>query len=168
MQAQRAGFLGVISDTHGQLRPQALAALRGAELIVHAGDIGGESILEGLREVAPLIAVPGNNDYEPYARAMPELTEFHYAGLSGWLIHDLARLRALGRDPAAEGVDLVVGGHSHRQLWELRDGVRYLNPGSAGPRRFTLPISLARVERAAPEAAPSIEFVDLVGNPAND
>jgi len=168
MQAQRTGFLGVISDTHGQLRPQALAALRGAELIVHAGDIGGESILAGLREVAPLVAVPGNNDFEPYARKLPELTEFRYAGLKGWLIHDLARLAALDRDPAAQGVDLVVGGHSHRQLWELRDGVRYLNPGSAGPRRFTLPISVARVERTGPDATPSIEFVDLVGDPARD
>lgn len=156
----------MISDTHGQMRAEALEALRGAELIVHAGDIGGPDVLRALERIAPLVAVPGNNDQEPWARDMPELTDFEYAGLRCWLIHDLARLRALDRDPAQAGVDLVVAGHSHRQLWEQREGVRYLNPGSAGPRRFTLPISVARLERASDSAPPAVEFIDV--GPAKD
>ncbi len=134
--------IGVISDTHGLLRPEALAALQGVELILHAGDIGAADILPALWRIAPVVAVRGNNDGEAWAADIAEEEEIEMAGLRLLLVHDLKTLR---RDPAAEGFAAVVSGHSHKPLLETRGPVTYLNPGSAGPRRFSLPISLARM-----------------------
>jgi len=134
--------IGLISDTHGLLRPEALAFLRGCEHIVHGGDIGDAAILEALAAIAPLTAVRGNNDQAPWAEAVPETALVELGGLRLYAIHDLAQLDI---DPVAAGVKVVVSGHSHRPRAEERDGVLYVNPGSAGPRRFRLPISAAEL-----------------------
>ena len=135
-------LLGVISDTHGLLRPEAIAALRGVQLIVHAGDIGTPEVLVGLRRLAPVVAVRGNNDHGEWARGIP-LTEVVRAGTTQlYLLHDL---NDLDLDPVAAGFAAVIAGHSHRPSAEVRGGVLYLNPGSAGPRRFTLPVAVARL-----------------------
>lgn len=134
--------VGVISDTHGLVRPAALAALRGCDLIVHAGDIGGPEVIEELRSVAPLVAVRGNNDREPWAEDIPDRDTFTAAGARVHVLHDLSDLRL---DPVAERIDVVVAGHSHRPRVAHENGVLYLNPGSAGPRRFELPIALAHL-----------------------
>jgi putative phosphoesterase len=134
--------VGVISDTHGLVREEALAALRDSELIVHAGDIGSAQVLERLREIAPVFAVRGNNDRDEWARALP-LTEVVEVGAHLlYLLHDIADLDI---DPKAAGMAAVITGHSHKPVAEERDGVLYLNPGSAGPRRFRLPIAVARL-----------------------
>jgi putative phosphoesterase len=134
--------IGLISDTHGLLRPEALAFLRGCEHIVHGGDIGDARILEALADIAPLTAVRGNNDRGAWAEAVPETALIELGGLRFYAIHDLAQLDI---DPVAAGFRVVVSGHSHRPRAEERDGVLYLNPGSAGPRRFKLPISAAEL-----------------------
>jgi putative phosphoesterase len=134
--------IGVISDTHGLVRPEALRALAGADLIVHAGDVGAPAVLEALRAMAPVVAVRGNNDREAWAHGLPETEVVEHAGRSLYLLHDL---HALDLDPRAAGFDAVIAGHSHRPRIEWRDGVLYLNPGSAGPRRFRLPVSVARL-----------------------
>jgi putative phosphoesterase len=135
--------IGLISDTHGLLRPEALAFLCGCEHIVHGGDIGDAAILEALAAIAPLTAVRGNNDRGAWAEAVPETALVEFGGVRLYAIHDLAQL---GIDPAAAGVRVVVSGHSHRPRAEERDGVLYVNPGSAGPRRFRLPISAAELK----------------------
>ena len=140
--AKAALRVGVISDTHGLLRPQALAALRGSDCIVHAGDIGDPAIVEALRTVAPVAAVRGNNDVGPWADGLPATDVLAAGDVLIYVIHDL---RAIDLDPAAAGFRVVVSGHSHRPAVSHRNGVLYLNPGSAGPRRFTLPIALARL-----------------------
>jgi putative phosphoesterase len=132
--------VGVISDTHGLLRPEAVRALRGVGLLVHAGDIGSAEILERLREIAPLVAVRGNNDRGAWAAAVPETTTAEVAGRRIYVLHDR---KQLDLDPAAAGIDVVVSGHSHKPGIERIAGCLYLNPGSAGPRRFSLPISVA-------------------------
>lgn len=132
--------IGVISDTHGLVRPEALRALSGADLIVHAGDVGGPEVLDALREVAPVVAVRGNNDRGAWARALAETEVVEAGGRRLYVLHDL---KQLDLDPPAEGFDAVIAGHSHQPRIERRDGVLYLNPGSAGPRRFRLPIALA-------------------------
>ncbi|MFS2123999.1 metallophosphoesterase family protein [Pseudomonas sp. Pseusp97] len=132
--------IGVIADTHGLLRPEALAALKGCDHILHLGDVGPASLLDQLRELAPLDVVRGNNDTDDWAAALPETLLLELGGLRLYLIHDLKQLAI---DPAAEGIDIVLAGHSHKPLNEVRNGVLYLNPGSAGPRRFKLPIALA-------------------------
>jgi putative phosphoesterase len=132
--------IGVISDTHGLVRPEALRALRGVDLVVHAGDIGTPEVLEALRAVAPVVAVRGNNDRGAWARAIPERVTQPIGGRRVHVLHDL---KELALDPAAAGVAVVIAGHSHRPSIAERDGVLFLNPGSAGPRRFTLPISIA-------------------------
>ena len=132
--------IGVLSDTHGLLRPEAIAELGGAELIVHAGDVGDPSILERLGDIAPVRAVRGNVDTAPWARALPEAEVVEVPGALVYVLHDLS---ALDLDPRAAGFAAVVYGHSHRPSIESRGGVLYLNPGSAGPRRFRLPVSLA-------------------------
>ena len=132
--------IGVISDTHGLVRPEALRALAGAELIVHAGDIGGPEVLEALRAVAPVVAVRGNNDRGPWAATLSETQVVETQGRSLYVLHDL---KALDLDPRAAGFDAVIAGHSHQPRIDRRDGVLYLNPGSAGPRRFRLPIAVA-------------------------
>lgn len=132
--------IGVIADTHNLLRPEALERLRGCDQLLHLGDIGKPEILDALRQLAPLDVIRGNNDTDDWAEALPETLSLEAGGLRLYLIHDLKQLRI---DPRAEGFDLVLAGHSHKPLKEVRDGVLYLNPGSAGPRRFKLPISLA-------------------------
>lgn len=139
-------MIGVISDTHGLLRDEASAALRGSELIIHAGDIGKPEVLEGLREIAPVVAVRGNNDRGAWARALRDSELVEIAGVSLYVLHDLAELDL---DPTAAGFKAVIAGHSHRPKVEKRAGVVYLNPGSAGPRRFKLPVALAQVRIVA-------------------
>lgn len=134
--------IGVISDTHGLLRPEALAFLQGCERIVHGGDIGDAGILDALSAIAPLTVVRGNNDSAAWADGVPETALLECDGLRLLAIHDLAQLRI---DPVAEGIQVVVSGHSHRPRAEQRGPVLYLNPGSAGPRRFSLPISIAEL-----------------------
>ena len=134
--------LGVISDTHGLLRPEALTRLRGVHLIVHAGDIGHPDVLKALAAIAPVVAVRGNNDRGPWARRLQETERIEVGGIVLYVLHDLATLAI---DPVAAGVDVVITGHSHRPSITRRDGVTFLNPGSAGPRRFSLPIALARL-----------------------
>jgi uncharacterized protein len=132
-------LVGVISDTHGLVRPEALAALRGVDRIVHAGDIGGPDVLAALEAIAPVTAVRGNNDTDAWARALPETATLEVEGRRLFVIHDVKQLKVA---PAA---DVVIAGHSHQPRNEERDGVLWLNPGSAGPRRFRLPIALARI-----------------------
>jgi hypothetical protein len=131
--------VGLISDTHGLMRPEALAALRGSERIIHAGDIGNAEVLAALEAIAPVTAVRGNNDTAAWARAIPATADLVAGGARIHVIHDLAELDI---DPAAAGYRVVVCGHSHKPAHYEKDGVLYVNPGSAGPRRFKLPISL--------------------------
>lgn len=134
--------VGLISDTHGLLRPQALEFLRGSSHIVHAGDIVDPAILERLAELAPLTAVRGNNDHGSWAQVVPETA---ILTLGGVVIHILHDLKELAIDPVAHGVRVVVAGHSHKPACEERGGVFYVNPGSAGRRRFTLPVSVGEL-----------------------
>ena len=138
--AARVHALGVISDTHGLVRPEAVAALAGVERILHAGDIGNREVLDALARVAPVTAVRGNNDRGGWASDIPETEVVEVGGVSLYVLHDL---HELDLDPRAAGFAAVIAGHSHQPRVEARDGVLYLNPGSAGPRRFKLPISLA-------------------------
>jgi uncharacterized protein len=133
-------LVGVISDTHGLMRPEALAALSRVDHILHAGDIGSEEVLEALRRIAPVTAVRGNNDRDGWAHKLPETQRVRFAEHDVYVIHDLKELAV---DPVAERIAIVVSGHSHQPAIERRDGVLYLNPGSAGPRRFRLPICVA-------------------------
>jgi hypothetical protein len=134
--------LGLISDTHGLLRPEAVAALRGSELILHAGDIGSADVLSGLSALAQVVAVRGNNDQESWARALPDTETIVADGRRLHLLHDL---KDLALDPETDGIHAVISGHSHKPLIERRGGVLFINPGSAGPRRFKLPVSVARL-----------------------
>jgi putative phosphoesterase len=135
-------IIGVISDTHGLLRPEALHALRGSEHIIHAGDIGSPEIIAELKKIAPVTAIRGNVDVQTWAREFPETDVVELAGKSIYVIHDV---NAIDLNPAAAGFDVVISGHSHQPKQEIKDGVLYLNPGSAGPRRFKLPISVAKI-----------------------
>jgi putative phosphoesterase len=135
-------LIGVISDTHGLLRPEAIEALRGSEHIIHAGDVGSPEILEKLSRIAPVIAVRGNIDKAAWSRRLPETQVLESGGVSIYVLHDLAQLDL---KPKAAGFSVVVSGHSHVPKQETRDGVLYFNPGSAGPRRFKLPVSLGRL-----------------------
>jgi putative phosphoesterase len=135
-------LVGVVSDTHGLVRPEALAALRGVDAIVHAGDVGTPAVLDALTALAPVTAVRGNNDHGPWAAALPETAVVDVGGARLFLLHDA---QTLAVDPQRAGYAAVVAGHSHRPSSVMRDGVLFLNPGSIGPRRFRLPVSLARV-----------------------
>lgn len=140
--------VGVIADTHGWLRPEAVQALAGSAHIVHAGDVGGGKILEELARIAPLTVVRGNVDRAAWTRKLPEDARLTVDGVDVYVLHDR---KTLGFDPAKAGLGVVISGHSHKPLVEHIDGVLYLNPGSAGRRRFSLPITLARLE-IGPEA----------------
>jgi putative phosphoesterase len=135
--------IGVISDTHSLLRPEAIAALRGSDRVLHAGDVGDPGILDRLRELAPVTAVRGNVDRGPWAAALPETELVEIEGLSIYLIHDLGQLDL---KPEAAGIRVVIYGHSHQPKIEEKNGALFFNPGSAGPRRFHLPVSLGRIE----------------------
>jgi hypothetical protein len=137
--------VGLISDTHGLLRPEALAFLRGSDFIVHAGDIGDAGVLDELRRLAPLTAVRGNNDKGSWAKAIVETEVLQVGEVCIYVLHDLAELEI---DPIAAGFQVVVSGHSHHPRIEERDGVLYVNPGSSGPRRFKLPIAVAELHVA--------------------
>lgn len=142
--------MGVISDTHGLLRPEALSSLRGVEHILHAGDVGDAAILEVLRRIAPVTAIRGNVDGCGACSRLPETELVELGGASIYMLHDLG---ALDLDPMAAGVSVVISGHSHKPKIERRQGVLYFNPGSAGPRRFSLPVSLGflRIEQGGVE-----------------
>ena len=144
-------IVGIISDTHGLLRPEAKAALAGCDAIVHAGDIGTPEILGHLGAIAPLTAIRGNVD--KWAVALPDTAVLEIEGRYLYVIHDV---KALDLDPRAAGFDVVISGHSHKPGVHERDGVLYLNPGSAGPRRFTLPVAVARLEVSAARHEPRI------------
>jgi len=148
--------LGLISDTHGLLRREAVEALRGSELILHAGDVGDPKILEELRKLAPVVAVRGNVDTEPWTKALPLTAAAEAGAVLIYVLHDV---NALDLNPAAAGFRLVVSGHSHKPAKAERDGVWYVNPGSAGPRRFQLPVSVARLNLA--QQPWNLEFVNL-------
>ena len=135
--------IGVISDTHGLLRPEALKALEGVELIIHAGDIGDLKILRRLERIAPVHAVRGNTDRGDWASSLPRTRVVEVGGVHLYVLHELF---ALDLDPAAAGIAAVIYGHSHSPHLERQNGVLFLNPGSAGPRRFTLPVTLARIK----------------------
>lgn len=148
--------IGVISDTHGVLRPEAVEALRGSERIIHAGDVGEESILRQLRSIAPLDVVRGNVDIEPWAQLLPDTHVVEVGGVAIYVLHDL---EYLDLDPVAAAIGVVIYGHSHRPKAEERDGVLYLNPGSAGPRRFTLPVTVATLHIENGAARATIEEI---------
>lgn len=151
-------IVGVISDTHGLLRPEAIAALRGSEAIIHAGDVGREEILRVLKQIAPLTVVRGNIDTSPWARKLPATDVLEIAGASIYVLHNIDELDL---DPSAAGFSAVIFGHSHRHLIENRKGVLFFNPGSAGPRRFNLPISVGRLIVENGRLMP--ELIELTG-----
>jgi putative phosphoesterase len=135
-------IIGVISDTHSLMRPEALDALAGSNMILHAGDIGSPDVLARLASIAPVTAVRGNNDKGFWANDLAEAELVEVDGASIYLLHDL---KTLDLEPSAADISVVVSGHSHQPAKELRDGVLYFNPGSAGPRRFRLPIAVGRL-----------------------
>ena len=150
--------VGLISDTHGLMRERALAALRGSDLIVHAGDVGTGAVLEALRALAPVVVVRGNIDEGSWASELPATAVAEAPPARIYVLHDI---HELDLDPAAAGFHMVVSGHSHKPGQTERAGVLYINPGSAGPRRFNLPLTLARLDVGVkPWKA---EFVDLGG-----
>jgi putative phosphoesterase len=134
--------IGLLSDTHGLLRPEALEFLRGSDFIVHAGDIGDAAVLDTLGTLAPVTAVRGNNDRDAWARGIAETEVLQFDEVFIYVLHDLAQLDLA---PAAAGFQVVVSGHSHQPRIEERDGVLYVNPGSCGPRRFKLPVAVAEL-----------------------
>lgn len=150
--------IGVISDTHGLLRTEAVEALQGSDLIVHAGDVGGPAILDELRRIAPVHAVRGNVDRDEWSRELPATEVVEVDGTLLYLLHDIA---TLDLDPAAAGFAAVIYGHSHRPKQETRHRVLYLNPGSAGPRRFNLPVTVARLTVEEKRLAAEIVELDV-------
>jgi putative phosphoesterase len=138
-------IIGVISDTHGLLRPEAVELLRGSEHIIHAGDIGSPEIVPALEKIAPVTAIRGNVDTQSWAQSFAETEVVELGGLHIYVIHDV---NALDLNPKAAGFAAVISGHSHQPKQEIKEGVLYFNPGSAGPRRFKLPISVGRMEIA--------------------
>lgn len=153
-------LVGVISDTHGLLRPEAVAALEGCQLIVHAGDVGDPAILDELAAIAPVHAVRGNVDHGPWAARLPQDEVVRAGDALIYVIHDIAEIDLA---PAAAGFHAVVYGHSHHSKVEQTDGLLYLNPGSAGPRRFSLPVSLARLRVEPGGCGPKLtaELIEL-------
>jgi uncharacterized protein len=149
-------IVGVISDTHGLVRPEAVAALRGSELIIHAGDVGRPEVIEELAAIAPTFVVRGNIDQASWAASLPMTLTVDVGGLDFFVLHEIAQLDF---DPAAAGIAAVVYGHSHQPLIETRAGVLFLNPGSAGPRRFKLPVTVARATVSGGRA--DAEIVEL-------
>jgi putative phosphoesterase len=138
----KTGQIGVISDTHGLVRPEAIVALKGSELILHAGDIGKPEVLTSLASIAPVMAIRGNNDRGAWAKKLPDILQLRVNGLGIYIIHNVNELEA---DPVTQGFRAVISGHSHKPSMTNLDGVMFLNPGSAGPRRFKLPVVVARL-----------------------
>jgi putative phosphoesterase len=135
-------IIGIISDTHGLLRPEAIAVLRGSDYIIHAGDVGDPAILDTLTEVAPVTAIRGNVDHGDWAAKLPATDVLEVGGISIYILHNLADLDL---KPEAAGFAAVISGHTHKPKQEKRNGVLYFNPGSAGPRRFNLPVSVGKL-----------------------
>lgn len=152
-------IVGVISDTHGKLRPEALRALDRSDHIIHAGDIGSESVIPALRQIAPVTAIRGNTDYGlgTWVEEFPETETVELGGFGFYILHNV---RALDLKPEAAGISAVVSGHSHKPEYEFRQDVLYLNPGSAGPRRFRLPVSIGRIYIRDEELLPEIVLLD--------
>ena len=140
--AKPVRLIGLISDTHGLVRPQALDALRGVDLIIHAGDIGKPEVLDALKHIAPLTVIKGNNDRGPWATRLPETKTVAIGAAKLFLIHDV---NDLAFDPSKRGIAAVISGHSHKPSIMQRDGVLFVNPGSAGPRRFKLPVAVGKL-----------------------
>ena len=140
--AVRQRCIGLISDTHGLLRPEAIDSLHGSDLIIHAGDIGNAEVLDRLSGIAPVTAVRGNNDHGPWAAALNDVEILEVADAIIYVVHDLAQLDV---DPVRAGFRAIVSGHSHRPAIRDKGGVLYVNPGSAGPRRFSLPVSVGNL-----------------------
>jgi uncharacterized protein len=136
------GSIGIISDTHGLLRKEAVEALQGVDLILHAGDVGSATVLETLKSIAPVVAVRGNNDKGEWAAQLPDWEVADVGSISIYMLHNV---KEIDLSPAAAGFQVVVSGHSHKPSVEERKGVLYVNPGSAGPRRFSLPVTVARL-----------------------
>lgn len=134
--------IGVISDTHGLLRPEAVQALQGSQYIIHAGDVGDPEILKRLEEIAPVMAVRGNVDVESWAKKLPETDVLEAVGVSIYVLHNIDQLDL---KPEAAGFAAVIYGHSHKPAAKMRNGVLFFNPGSAGPRRFSLPVTVGRI-----------------------
>jgi len=139
----KTGRIGVISDTHGLVRPEALSALKSSELIIHAGDIGKGEVLTALKSIAPVIAIRGNNDREAWAKKMPDIFQLRVNDVRIYIIHNVNDLEI---DPAADDFSAVISGHSHKPDIVNHDQLLFLNPGSAGPRRFKLPVTVARMD----------------------
>jgi putative phosphoesterase len=148
--------IGLISDTHGLLRKEALRALEGSELIIHAGDVGNPKIIEELKAIAPVVAVRGNVDTEPWADSLPETEVVEIQGATIFVLHNI---HELDLKPAAAGFHIVVSGHSHKPSHTEQGGVLYINPGSAGPRRFHLPITIARLYLS--QTPWKVDFIEL-------
>lgn len=138
----KTGRIGVISDTHGLLRPEALKALKGSKLIIHAGDIGKPEVLAALKSIAPVVAIRGNNDREAWAKKIPDILELRVNGVGLYVIHNVHELEI---DPVANGFHAVISGHSHKPSITNHNGIMFVNPGSAGPRRFKLPVAVAQL-----------------------
>ena len=153
-----ACVVGVISDTHGLMRPEALTALAGVQHIIHAGDIGSPEVLHALEAVAPLTAVRGNVDRFPWARGIPDTAHVRIEAARLYVLHDVHQLDL---DPRTAGFTAVVAGHSHRPEITERDGVLFVNPGSAGPRRFKLPVSVARLRIAGGRVRGRVVLLDV-------
>jgi uncharacterized protein len=152
-----ARIVGLISDTHGLLRKEALTALQGCDLIIHAGDVGKPEIIDELCAVAPVVAVRGNIDKGSWASGLPITAVAEAGSMFLYVLHDVEQLDL---DPAAAGFQFVISGHSHKPGRTDRSGVMYVNPGSAGPRRFRLPVTVARLDLRQSPA--SVEFINLV------
>ena len=153
--------IGVISDTHGLMRPEALDALRGVSHIVHGGDVGSAEVLDALSAIAPVTAVRGNNDTDAWAKRLPLRDTLEVAGRTLYVLHDIADLDL---DPAAAGFDVVVTGHSHQPRVVTKDGVLFMNPGSAGPRRFKLPISIGLLHVSGAGIEAKVQELSIPGN----
>jgi len=151
-------LLGIISDTHGLLRPEAVEALRGAQHVIHAGDVGSPEILKKLATIAPVTAVRGNVDKDPWAQQLPETQVLETGGISIYLVHDLTQLDV---KPEAAGFRVVISGHSHIPKQEVRNGVLYFNPGSAGPRRFKGPVSVGRLSIDGAEVSAELVMLNV-------
>jgi hypothetical protein len=149
--------VGVISDTHGLLRPEALIALRGSNYIIHAGDIGDPAILQKLSEIAPVTAIRGNVDHDAWTRKIPETEVLEVSGISIYVLHNLAKLDL---KPEAAGFSAVIYGHSHSPKQEVKNGVLYFNPGAAGPRRFQLPVSVGKLTIEEGKVKSEIKILD--------
>jgi uncharacterized protein len=150
-------LLGLISDTHSRIRPSALEALRGSDIILHAGDIGSPDVITALKKIAPVHAIHGNIDREPLTKKYPATNVIEFAGLSIYMLHNL---QALDLDPKAAGFHAVIYGHSHKPEYYFNNGVLYFNPGSAGPRRFSLPISVGKIRVKDGELLPEIILLE--------